>query len=73
MPSNTAPAPAPALKVPNVSIKEICLEVEAMMAASFEFSPVLGWQAPERLTFEVIDLERQVVGNSIPLPRTLIK
>lgn len=56
-----------------MSIKEICLEVEAMMAASFEFSPVLGWQAPERLTFEVIDLERQVVGNSIPLPRTLIK
>jgi hypothetical protein len=43
------------------------------MAATFEFNPVLGWQAPEKLTVEVLDLERSVVGNSIPLPRTLIK
>jgi hypothetical protein len=30
-------------------------------------------QAPERLSFEVLSLERRVEGSNLPLPKTLIK
>ncbi len=42
-----------AVQVPNISIRQVELEVEAALVASFEYSPVLGWQLPERLSFEV--------------------
>ncbi|GBF98523.1 hypothetical protein Rsub_11514 [Raphidocelis subcapitata] len=60
-------------KVPNISIREIALEVEAAFSAVLEYDPQLGWQAPERLTFEVLSLERRVAGSNVPLPRALIK
>ena len=63
-------------KVPNVSIREIALEVEAAFSAVFEFDPAVGaWAAPPRggVSFEVLSLERRAVGASVPLPKALIK
>lgn len=60
-------------KVPNLTLKEIMLEVECKLVATVEFSPMFGWQAPERSSFEILHLERKVTGNNLPLPRTLIK
>lgn len=60
-------------QVPNISVKEIALEVEAQFSATFEYSPLLGWQAPAGLVFEVLELERRVEGANLPLPKALIK
>jgi hypothetical protein len=35
-------------KMPNIVVKEIALEVECVLSASFEYSPLLGWQAPDK-------------------------
>jgi hypothetical protein len=35
-------------KVPKITVREVALEVEALLSASFEFTSMLGWQAPDR-------------------------
>lgn len=60
-------------KVPNISVREIALEVEATFSAVLEYNSLLGWQAPDRLSFEILHLDRQVQGSSVPLPKTLVR
>jgi len=60
-------------KVPNTTVKEITLEVECSLCISLEFSRLKGWQAAKAVEFEVLSLHSKVKGNSMPLPKTLIK
>ena len=60
-------------RVPNVTIKEITLEVECCLSVVFEFSREQGWHSPHGLKFEIIQLRKKTMGSSIPLPATLVR
>lgn len=60
-------------RVPNVTVKDITLEVECSLSVCFEFSERYGWQSKEGLKFEIIQLRKEVVGSSIPMPVTLVR
>lgn len=60
-------------RVPNITVKEITLEVECLLSVSLEFTESHGWQSKEGLRFEVMQLKKSAVGNSVPLPAGLVK
>ena len=54
-------------------MSELALELEATVSGRFRYTEDGGWAAEERLAFEVVALERQVVGNNIPLPAAVLR
>lgn len=60
-------------RVPNITVKEILLEVECLMSVDLEYSESKGWEFRGGVVFEIIDAKKQVVGNSLPLPLGLVK
>jgi len=60
-------------RVPNMTVRELDLEVECSLSVLFEFSPKLGWTSHNGLKLEIIQLKKTSVGNSIPLPAGLVK
>eukprot|EP00210_Caulerpa_lentillifera_P005781 g5527.t2 len=60
-------------RVPNMTVREIDLEVECSLSVHFEFSEKLGWSTRNGLKFEIVQLKKTSVGNSIPLPSGLVK
>ncbi|KAJ9512946.1 hypothetical protein QJQ45_029084, partial [Haematococcus lacustris] len=51
------------------------LEVEVALNVVVEWSALEGWQIPESrpLDFTILQLDHQMQGNNIPLPRTALK
>ncbi|KAK9816598.1 hypothetical protein WJX72_002556 [[Myrmecia] bisecta] len=60
-------------QLPNVSIGELSLELEFQLTLTFTYTSVKGWQVPAKPTFEIAHLGRVVKGNSVPLPKTLLR
>ena len=76
------PARLPVLpppQVPDTSIREIMLELEVAVTTVLEYHPAGGasgggaWLAPEPLSFNILQLQHRMRGNTIPLPKALIK
>ena len=55
-------------RVPNMTVRDITLEVECSLSVAFEYSLQHGWQSKDGLKFEVLQLRKKTVGNSMPMP-----
>lgn len=65
---------APAVQVPNVTVAEINIELEFQMTFVLEWDASAGtWGPPQKAKMEMLHLDRTVRGNSVPLPRTLLR
>lgn len=60
-------------RVPNISVKEILLEVECLLSVDLEYSESKGWEFRGGVVFEIVDAKKQVIGNSLPFPLGLVK
>ncbi|KFM27827.1 hypothetical protein F751_5934 [Auxenochlorella protothecoides] len=61
-------------KVPNLSIGQADVEANVFLRLSFKFTEAEGWQpGDERPLFDVQHLEHRLVGNSVPMPASLIR
>ena len=61
-------------QVPNVTVAEINIELEFQMTFVLEWDASAGtWGAPQKAKMEMLHLDRTVRGNSVPLPRTLLR
>ncbi|KAL6786087.1 hypothetical protein ACKKBG_A01350 [Auxenochlorella protothecoides x Auxenochlorella symbiontica] len=61
-------------KVPNLSIGQADVEANVFVRLSFKFTEAEGWQpGDERPLFDVQHLEHRLVGNSVPMPASLIR
>lgn len=62
-----------------MSIRELMLELEVAATATFEYHTAGGaggggaWLAPEPVAFNILQLDHRMRGNTIPLPKTLLK
>ena len=66
------PAP-PRVQVPDMSMRELLIELEVAMTAVLEYSPVVGWQAPDKVNLSIITLNHKMRGNSLPLPSAALR
>ncbi|KAK9802713.1 hypothetical protein WJX73_010173 [Symbiochloris irregularis] len=60
-------------KVPNATIGQLSLEIEVAMTLSLEYTSVGGWAMGATPKWEVTHLRRSAKGNSVPLPRAILR
>ncbi|KAG1654977.1 hypothetical protein FOA52_004564 [Chlamydomonas sp. UWO 241] len=60
-------------KVPNVTMRELLVELEVAMTAVIEYSPVVGWKAPDKINLSIITLNHRMRGSSLPLPAAALR
>lgn len=60
-------------KIPDISMRELLLEVEVSMTAVLEYNPLVGWQAPDKINLSIIQLHHKMRGSSLPLPSSILR
>lgn len=56
-----------------MSMRELLIELEVAMTAVLEYSPIVGWQAPEKVNLTIITLDHKIRGGSLPLPSSALR
>ena len=56
-----------------MSMRELLIELEVAMTAVLEYSPIVGWQAPEKVNLTIIKLDHKMRGSSLPLPSSALR